>query len=610
MLEHVYKVLKNYFGYDSFRPGQEEIISHLINGKDSVGIMPTGAGKSICYQIPAILFEGITLVISPLISLMKDQVYILREAGISAAYLNSSLNIAQQYKVVKNAKENQYKLIYIAPERLELDFFQDFANTANLSFISVDEAHCVSQWGQDFRPSYLKIAEFIAKLPHRPVVGAFTATATQMVKENIISLLQLHDPFVVTTGFNRKNLYFEVQRPVDKFTALKRFLERNKSKTGIVYCATRKGVEELCEHLIEQGYRAIRYHAGLSDKERRLNQESFQFDQTQIMVATNAFGMGIDKSNISYVVHFNMPKNIESYYQEAGRAGRDGEPAQCILLYSKQDISTNLFFIERDKENQEMDSITRHEVLQKDRERLKCMTFYCTTNECLRAYILQYFGEKSSVFCGNCSNCNANSEEIDVTIDAQKIMSCIIRAKERFGMLTIIDILRGSNNEKICSNGLDTLPTFGIMKDVSKAYIQDIMEFLLTQSYIYETVDEYPVLKVHPKANTVLRGKEKLWIRVLKQNKKELQKDSYAKIDTVLFDQLHELRRKIAKVQCVPAFAIFTDKTLRDMCMKLPKNKQEFLQVHGIGNRKAERYGDRFIKQIQQHCRKLEYPSE
>ncbi len=606
MIEKAYEILKTYFGYGEFRYGQKELITNLLNGTDCVGIMPTGAGKSICYQIPAILMEGITLVISPLISLMKDQVHALLEAGIPAAYINSSLTPAQQYKVIQNAKQYQYKLIYVAPERLELDFFQEFAATSNISLISVDEAHCVSQWGQDFRPSYLKIAQFIQSMPKRPIIGAFTATATKEVKDDIISLLELQKPFVITTGFDRKNLYFEVQKPVDKFTALERFLERNPDKTGIVYCTTRKGVEDVCDRLILQGYRATRYHAGLSDKERKINQEEFQFDKAQIMVATNAFGMGIDKSNISYVIHFNMPKNIESYYQEAGRAGRDGEPAQCILLYSKQDVSTNLFLIEKEKENEELDPITRHEVLEKDRERLKQMTYYCTTTDCLRAHMLRYFGETSSNFCGNCSNCNANSKEIDITVDAQKIMSCIIRAGERFGMLTIIDILRGSKNEKIRNNRLDTLTTYGIMETVPKEYIRQVTEFLLVQSYIQATSDGYQVLKIQPKAYPILRGQQSLHMRVLQQpdSIKTTYNTSYVEIDEELFQELKALRAKIAKVQSVPAFVIFTDAALRDMCIKLPQNLKSFLQVNGVGQTKANRYGPRFIKLIQSYCKK------
>ena len=568
--------------------------------------MPTGAGKSICYQIPAILMDGITLVISPLISLMKDQVHALLEAGIPAAYINSSLTPAQQYKVIQNAKQYKYKLIYVAPERLELDFFQEFAASTNISFVSIDEAHCVSQWGQDFRPSYLKIAQFIQSMPKRPIIGAFTATATREVKDDIISLLALQKPFVMTTGFDRKNLYFEVQKPVDKFTALERFLERNPNKTGIIYCTTRKGVEDVCDRLILQGYRATRYHAGLSDKERKLNQEEFQFDKAQIMVATNAFGMGIDKSNISYVIHFNMPKNIESYYQEAGRAGRDGEPAQCILLYSKQDVSTNLFLIEKDKENEELDPITRHEVLEKDRDRLKQMTYYCTTTDCLRAHMLRYFGEQSPNFCGNCSNCNANSKEIDITVDAQKIMSCIIRAGERFGMLTIIDILRGSKNEKIRNSHLDTLTTYGIMETVPKEYIRQVIEFLLVQSYIQATTDGYQVLKIQPKAYAILRGQQSLHMRVLQQpdSMESSVPTSYVEIDEELFQQLKALRAKIAKVQSVPAFVIFTDAALRDMCIKLPQNLKSFLEVNGVGQTKANRYGERFIKLIQAYCQK------
>jgi len=606
MIEKAYEILKTYFGYSEFRYGQKELITNLINGTDCVGIMPTGAGKSICYQIPAILMDGITLVISPLISLMKDQVHALLEAGLPAAYINSSLTPAQQYKVIQNAKQYKYKLIYVAPERLELDFFQEFAASTNISFVSIDEAHCVSQWGQDFRPSYLKIAQFIQSMPKRPIIGAFTATATREVKDDIISLLALQKPFVMTTGFDRKNLYFEVQKPVDKFTALERFLERNPNKTGIIYCTTRKGVEDVCDRLILQGYRATRYHAGLSDKERKLNQEEFQFDKAQIMVATNAFGMGIDKSNISYVIHFNMPKNIESYYQEAGRAGRDGEPAQCILLYSKQDVSTNLFLIEKDKENEELDPITRHEVLEKDRDRLKQMTYYCTTTDCLRAHMLRYFGEQSPNFCGNCSNCNANSKEIDITVDAQKIMSCIIRAGERFGMLTIIDILRGSKNEKIRNSHLDTLTTYGIMETVPKEYIRQVIEFLLVQSYIQATTDGYQVLKIQPKAYAILRGQQSLHMRVLQQpdSMESSVPTSYVEIDEELFQQLKALRAKIAKVQSVPAFVIFTDAALRDMCIKLPQNLKSFLEVNGVGQTKANRYGERFIKLIQAYCQK------
>ena len=606
MIEKAYEILKTYFGYSEFRYGQKELITNLINGTDCVGIMPTGAGKSICYQIPAILMDGITLVISPLISLMKDQVHALLEAGIPAAYINSSLTPAQQYKVIQNAKQYKYKLIYVAPERLELDFFQEFAASTNISFVSIDEAHSVSQWGQDFRPSYLKIEQFIQSMPKRPIIGAFTATATREVKDDIISLLALQKPFVMTTGFDRKNLYFEVQKPVDKFTALERFLERNPNKTGIIYCTTRKGVEDVCDRLILQGYRATRYHAGLSDKERKINQEEFQFDKAQIMVATNAFGMGIDKSNISYVIHFNMPKNIESYYQEAGRAGRDGEPAQCILLYSKQDVSTNLFLIEKDKENEELDPITRHEVLEKDRDRLKQMTYYCTTTDCLRAHMLRYFGEQSPNFCGNCSNCNANSKEIDITVEAQKIMSCIIRAGERFGMLTIIDILRGSKNEKIRNSHLDTLTTYGIMESVPKEYIRQVIEFLLVQSYIQATTDGYQVLKIQQKAYAVLRGQQSLHMRVLQQpdNMESSGPTSYVEIDEELFQQLKALRAKIAKVQSVPAFVIFTDAALRDMCIKLPQNLKSFLKVNGVGQTKANRYGERFIKLIRAYCQK------
>ena len=409
-MEKAHEILKTYFGHNVFRPGQEKLIAHLLNGQDCLGIMPTGAGKSVCYQVPAVLVEGITLVISPLVSLMKDQVYALHRAGISAAFINSLLTPVQQGKVIENCARQKYKLVYAAPERLVSEEFLSFAKRANISLVCVDEAHCISQWGQDFRPSYLKIVQFIHALPKRPPVAAFTATATEQIQQDIISLLQLRSPFVITTGFDRPNLYFEVQAPIDKFIALERFLAQNRNKTGIIYCATRKSTEEICMRLQAQGYAATRYHAGLSEQERRLNQEEFRTDKVRIMVATNAFGMGIDKANVSFVVHFHMPKNMESYYQEAGRAGRNGNTAHCLLLYSRQDIDTNLFFIEKQKENEILNAHMRREVRKKDRIRLKQMTAYCTTADCLRAYILRYFGENCPDFCGNCSNCAAKEK--------------------------------------------------------------------------------------------------------------------------------------------------------------------------------------------------------
>ena len=426
-------VLKEYFGHSEFRQGQEKIVDCLLSGKDALCIMPTGAGKSICYQVPALVFDGVTLVISPLISLMKDQVTSLVQSGISAAYINSSLNQAQYFRVLENASLGKYKIIYVAPERLVVPEFTELCYKIKISMVAVDEAHCVSQWGQDFRPSYLKIVEFIESLPCRPVVGAFTATATKAVKEDILKILKLNKPLVVTTGFNRRNLFFSVMKPKNKDTTLIDLIKERSEKSGIVYCSTRKAVEEVCELINQNGFSATRYHAGLSENERKENQEDFVFDRKQIMVATNAFGMGIDKSNVSYVIHYNMPKNIESYYQEAGRAGRDGSQADCILLYSPQDVFTNRFLIEKSEDNPELTEEEQYMVREKDFERLKQMTFYCTTNDCLRKFILKYFGDKTENYCGKCSNCLTQFETLDITVDTQKILSCIIKTGQRYG---------------------------------------------------------------------------------------------------------------------------------------------------------------------------------
>lgn len=420
MVKDKYGVLKEYFGYEAFRMGQEELIDSILQGKDALGIMPTGAGKSICFQVPAVLLEGITLVISPLISLMKDQVTTLNQAGIPAAFLNSSLSSRQYSLALQYAREGRYKIIYVAPERLTTREFLKFAHESKISMISVDEAHCVSQWGQDFRPSYLKIKEFIYLLPSRPIISAFTATATEEVREDIIQILQLNKPRVTTTGFDRPNLFFAVRKPSNKYTEVLKIVKAHSGESGIIYCATRKNVEEVCKNLNADGYKATRYHAGLSDQERQNNQEAFVYDKKSIMVATNAFGMGIDKSNVSFVIHYNMPKNLESYYQEAGRAGRDGENAECILLYHGQDVITNQFLIEHGNENEELDEEASRLVKEKDRERLKVMTYYCHTRDCLREYILHYFDDKSKSSCDYCSNCMKTFEEIDITEIAKK----------------------------------------------------------------------------------------------------------------------------------------------------------------------------------------------
>lgn len=596
-------VLKEYFGHSEFRQGQEKIVDCLLSGKDALCIMPTGAGKSICYQVPALVFDGVTLVISPLISLMKDQVTSLVQSGISAAYINSSLNQAQYFRVLENASLGKYKIIYVAPERLVVPEFTELCYKMKISMVAVDEAHCVSQWGQDFRPSYLKIVEFIESLPCRPVIGAFTATATKEVKEDILKILKLYKPLVVTTGFNRSNLFFSVMKPKNKDTTLIDLIKERSEKSGIVYCSTRKAVEEVCELINQNSFSATRYHAGLSENERKENQEDFVFDRKQIMVATNAFGMGIDKSNVSYVIHYNMPKNIESYYQEAGRAGRDGSQADCILLYSPQDVFTNRFLIEKSEDNPELTEEEQYMVREKDFERLKQMTFYCTTNDCLRKFILKYFGDKTENYCGKCSNCLTQFETLYITVDTQKILSCIIKTGQRYGKKMICDVLRGSKNERLLRFKLDNQSTYGIMKDLSEKRVRDIIEHLEQIGFIFSEGGEYPILKVSVTSYGVLKGKLPLTMKIPKEQKKELKPavkaaDINAVIDKDLLDELKQLRRKLAIEKNVPAYIIFSDATLTDMCKKLPMTSEEFLTVSGVGKTKLAQYGEIFLDTI------------
>lgn len=592
-------ILKKYFGHAGFRAGQSDLIDSILAKRDVLGIMPTGAGKSICYQVPTLMFEGITLVISPLISLMKDQVNALVQSGVKAAYLNSSLTADQYGEVLRRAREGLYKIIYVAPERLVVDEFIRFAEQTKISMVTVDEAHCVSQWGQDFRPNYLKIVEFVERLSYRPVVSAFTATATKEVREDIVCILRLNDPLVITTGFDRGNLYFEVQKPENKFSALLKILRQNKDKNGIIYCATRNGVETVCRDLNRHGFTATRYHAGLSDSERHANQDDFLYDRKPIMVATNAFGMGIDKSNVSFVVHYNMPKNLESYYQEAGRSGRDGEPADCILLYSGQDVRTNQFLIDHAEDNPDLPAEMRKEVKERDRERLKIMTFYCATNDCLRQYILRYFGEPSSNFCGNCSNCNTHFETVDITVEAQKIISCVYRIAQQhrsFGKNMIADILRGSQNEKIKRFQLDLIPTHGLMADTPVNRIRSILDYLIEKGYLLQTPDEYPVVKLTEQSAEIIRDKKQIFMKLPKETLPEKPEKvrAYQQVDSGLMAALKHLRKQFAADAHVPAFVIFSDATLRDMCQKLPQTKAEFLEVSGVGNTKKDKYGEKF----------------
>ena len=595
-----YHVLEWYFGYQTFRTGQEEVVDSILSERDVLAVMPTGAGKSLCFQVPALIFDGITLVISPLISLMNDQVRALKAQGIRAAYLNRSLTDAQYRKALGNMARGMYKIVYVAPERLVNWQFIDACRSLEISLVAVDEAHCVSQWGQDFRPGYLNIAGFIDRLPKRPTVGAFTATATHDVKEDIIRMLRLRLPMELTTGFDRPNLFFSVMRPTDKSNTLVKLISERNGKTGIVYCSTRKKVEEVCALLRKKGFSTTRYHAGLEDEERRQNQEDFVYDRKRIMVATNAFGMGIDKSDVRFVIHYNMPKNLESYYQEAGRAGRDGEESDCILLFDRQDIATAEYFIDTAEPNPELTPEQNAAFKKKEVERLQQMIVYCKTQGCLRAFMLRYFGDNAEERCEKCSNCRSNFKTADVTVDAQKILACIVRTDQRFGAQVICDILRGRDTPKVRSFGLQHQTTFGIMEGVKQVQLKKLIEGLEEQSFIEYRGAGKPVLKVTESGWMVLRGKLRVQYREALQMRTTAATSDLPASAVELFLALQEVRNGFAKKRGVPAYVIFSDAALRDMCQKLPVTDTEFLRVNGVGETKLRLYGEEFMQVIRE----------
>jgi ATP-dependent DNA helicase RecQ len=617
-IEAAEAILSRYFGHSVFRTGQEQAISCLTEGRDVLAVMPTGAGKSICYQVPALMMEGLAIVISPLISLMKDQVAALTENGVSAALINSAQSPADYHNTLCGLQEGRYKILYVAPERLLNEDFLATIRRLSISMLTVDEAHCVSQWGQNFRPAYLDIAPFARALPVRPVLSAFTATATERVRTDIIEHLGLAKPQVIVTGFDRPNLYFSVRKSDSKIQDLMAWLAGAGNKSGIIYCATRRKTDEVCTRLCAQGFSATRYHAGLSDVERKQNQEDFQYDRKTVMVATNAFGMGIDKSNVGYVIHYNMPMDVESYYQEAGRAGRDGSPADCILYYSGQDVRLAHFLIEKSlAENPELTPETQAALLKNDEAKLKAMTIYCNTCDCLRFYLLKYFGEQTQgASCGHCMNCDTNFETADVTETAQGILSCVAYLERRnlsFGKTMIVQILCGQNNVRIREWHFDEAPIYGHLKETGAHRIYNVIEHLIAAGLLLVTGGKYPTLHLAPDARNMFTAARPILLKLPKEMPKTSrimrpgtkQKGGFSVAETpsdeALFEKLRSLRTRLAAEAGVPPFHVFSDASLRDMCRVLPRTTAAFLNVSGVGAFKKERYGEDFVAVIRGH---------